>query len=144
MSHKQHVESGEIMSNCGQCRAELKQLVSDEEFNRIMIEAAKRDEAANAAFEKLDLEAINEFLVREEAQWFLAVENLEMASRPTVWMRMLAADFMSEAHVVPRGRKRRVRVTATGKTIQECLENLASAVAARLYPVAPPGATESP
>ena len=135
MSHKQHRERNEVMSNCGLCRAEVRQAVGDEEFQHIMIEAAKRDEAVERAFASLDLEAINAFLVTEEAQWFMAIENLALGSRPTLWMRVLAGDFMAEAHVVKRGRERRTRVTATGKTIQECLENLASAAAQVLYPV---------
>lgn len=134
MSHAQHKRDGQIMSNCPHCRAALGREIGEEEVERLMIKAAKQDATSRQAYGGLDLEAINEFAASEEAQWFVAIENLDMGSHPTVWMRLLAADFMAKAYVLPRDRKRQVRVTATGKTIKECLENLASGVAAKLYP----------
>lgn len=81
------------------------------------------------------VETINKFLVTEDAQLFVQVTNLAPISLPKIWMRYFGADFMAEAKVIRGGNKRTRRITATGSTIAETMENLASNVASYLYPV---------
>ena len=76
----------------------------------------------------------NDFRATDDAQLFCQITNLDHGSHPTIWMREFGADFMAEAKAQRPNNKRPRRVTATGKTIAETLENLASAVAQYLYP----------
>lgn len=80
------------------------------------------------------------FMATDDAQSFCQVTNLAPGSRPTIWMRYFGNDFMAEVKVSREGKVQRRRITATGDTIAETLENLAANVAEFLYPVAKPKA----
>ena len=133
MSHRQHKLNDQIMSNCIFCRDELRQAVGEERMHEIMVDAAKEhvDDAEVNEF----MENWNEFMVRAEPQMFVQIMNLGDAStNPKVWLRYFGIDFMAECRVLRPKNKRRRRITATGATIEETLNNLASNVAEYLFP----------
>ena len=68
---------------------------------------------------------------RDDAQEFLQIINLG-GHLPKVWFRPLGPDFMASCQV-KRGKVWR-GVEATGESRSQCLQNLAAAVAAKLYP----------
>ena len=137
MSHRQHKLTDQIMSDCAPCRDELRQVVGEERMHEIMAEAAKGEGFDDAAVQGF-VAAYNEFIVGEEPQLFMQIINLDMGCTPRVWLRQLGLDFMADCRVLRPKNKRARRITATGPTIEETLNNLASNVAAYLYPPASP------
>ena len=134
MSHKQHKLAGQIMSNCVFCRDELRQVVGEERMHEIMVEAAREEGFEDAAVEGF-VKEWNAFMMQDEPQLFLQIINLAGAgARPQIWLRYAGIDFMADCRVLRPGNKRRTRIKATGPTIEECLNNLASNVAGYLYP----------
>lgn len=88
-----------------------------------------RDDAKANEF----VEEWNAFMLRDEPQLFMQIINLAGAGAcPRVWLRYFGIDFMADCRVLRPGNKRARRITATGPTIEECLNNLASSVAAYL------------
>ena len=82
------------------------------------------------------MEKINAGLAKEEAQWFVQIDNLvDGLACPNVLLRYFSGDFMAEAPILKRGGKRPRRITATGESIEEALNNLAQKAAAYLYPL---------
>ncbi len=95
-------------------------------------------EPENSAEVNEFVEEWNAFMVKDEPQLFMQIINLAGAgARPQIWLRYAGCDFMADCRVLRPGNKRRAHIKATGPTIEETLNNLASNVAAYLYP---PGA----
>lgn len=77
----------------------------------------------------------------EQAQWFIQVYNLGATDVEVRW-RPFTGDYLARCTIRRDERKRSRRTNAVGDSIEETLTNLASAVAAYLYPVQAAGATE--
>ena len=78
---------------------------------------------------------INRHLSRDDVQPFEVIRRLaDHSSLPKVWSRYFAGDFMAEVTVVRKDKRRAKTLTATGEGLEECLANLATAVADYLYP----------
>ncbi len=93
------------------------------------------EESSDSAAAKQFMAEFNAFMAQEEPQWFIQIINLAGAgSMPRIWLRYFGIDFMAECRVLRPNNKNHRRITATGPTIEECLNNLASNVAGYLYP----------
>ena len=78
----------------------------------------------------------NAFMNQDEPQLFVQIINLAgVGANPSIGLRYFGADFMAECSVLRPQNKRPRRIKATGTTIEETLNNLASNVAGYLYPV---------
>ena len=99
-----------------------------------MVEAAREEGPGNAEINEF-VEEWNAFMMQDEPQLFMQIINLAGAgARPQIWLRYMGLDFMADCRVLRPGNKRTRRIKATGPTIEECLNNLASNVAGYLYP----------
>ncbi len=102
-------------------------------MHEIMVDAAKSERPDETKVNEF-VEQWNTFMVQDEPQLFVQVMNLGGADAcPKIWLRYAGIDFMAECHVLRPSNKRRKRLTATGPTIEECLNSLASGVAEYLY-----------